>query len=449
MKKIRFLKFGNLTETIFWIIILTAVIFVNISPQIIFVNISSQLVRTLRVQFMLAFSLFFLILVFNRLVAFLPSSKKRNFLKIFVYSLFLTLFFYTFSLKRVGLGVLYLLPVLVSFSLSLSLITQPRALVLILVAMSLFLLGDIYWGAYISAAAELTLPVIFSKVFSLSLLSIFGYYLYRSQQSAAEQASIYSSKLRDANEELNRKTTELEKANERLKELAEIESRFVATVSHELRTPLTAIRNSLKLIEYETKGNNSVDDYLGIIKKNVDRQALMIDNLLDLARIERGYPQGGRSQVDLSKVIGEVVDLLKEEAHKKGIQLSFKSENAPAIVWADQEQIRRVFINLMDNGIKFTPAGGWVEASIVDAGDDIKAIVSDNGPGIAEEHKEKIFEAFVQLEDKDTKSTSKGIGLGLTIVKEITELHKGRVWFESELGKGTRFFVLLPKDLRK
>lgn len=267
---------------------------------------------------------------------------------------------------------------------------------------------------------------------------------------ATEELNILSQNLQKLNEELKLKTEELLRANKRLQELSEVKSRFVATVSHELRTPLTAILNSLKLIEYETKDNKEINEYLSLIKKNVDRQAIMIDNLLDLSKIERGHIEGVRTQVSLNRIVGEVIDLLKEKARDKNIHLLFEAKEDLPLIWADQEQVRRIFINLIDNGIKFTPSGGWVKVSLFDAGENIKAIVADNGPGIPQEEQMRIFEPFVQLEGgKGEGIIKRGIGLGLTIVKEIIDLHKGKIWVEAELGKGSKFFILLPKDLRK
>lgn len=440
MDKDKLLSIGQRVESVFWIIILSVVVFINISPHVIVAG---------RLPWMAALSFFLLILVFNRFMAKRPYSRKKLFLKAFVYVLFATLFLYAFGFEKYNMWIFYFFPVLLSLSLSVSLITHPRASILTLVAISIFLLGDIYWQAHISPeAVQLTFPLVFSKVFSLSLLSIFGYYLYRREMLAIRQANLFSEQTRKLNEQLNSKNQELLAANQRLQELAEVKSRFVATVSHELRTPLTAIRNSLKLIEYEVINNKTVDEYSAIIKKNIDRQAMMIDNLLDLARIERGYMQGARSCVDLNKTVAEAVELLKDNARNKNIRLLFHPKEGLPFIWADQDQMRRIFINLIDNGIKFSPLGGCVEVTLEDGSRHIQVIVADNGPGIPKEDREKIFEAFVQLCEGSGERVRKGIGLGLTIVKEIVDLHKGLVWVESELGRGTKFFITLPKDLR-
>ncbi|MCM8798136.1 MAG: HAMP domain-containing histidine kinase, partial [Candidatus Omnitrophica bacterium] len=341
MGKTNLSKFKKALELILWIIILSGVIFINLSPALL--NIG-------RIQLTAVFSLFLLVFVFNRTITLTRfSPTKKIVLKTFIFLLFLYFVIYLFSFKIYELWIFYLLPVLLALSLSLAIVLQPRALTLALVAISIFLLGDIYWGMHLSATtAGINLPVIFSKVFSLSLLSILGYYLYRREQMATEELNILSQNLQKLNEELKLKTEELLRANKRLQELSEVKSRFVATVSHELRTPLTAILNSLKLIEYETKDNKEINEYLSLIKKNVDRQAIMIDNLLDLSKIERGHIEGVRTQVSLNRIVGEVIDLLKEKARDKNIHLLFEAKEDLPLIWADQEQVRRIFINLLD-----------------------------------------------------------------------------------------------------
>ncbi len=443
MIKEKLYKLRELTESVVWVVIFTTVIFINISPQ---------LIRAERLQFVAIFSFLLFVLVFNRLSSKNITALRKNIIRAVVYLTYIAAIYYALRFQKYSVWIFYVFPLIMAFSLSVTFITQPRTLTLILVGISVFLLGDIYWEARMSIdAVRVVFPLTFSKVFSLSLLSVFGYYLYRSQLIATRQAEIYSQNLKILNQELSTKTDELEKANKRLKDLSEVKSVFVATVSHELRTPLTAIQNSLKLIGYETKDNQAVNDYVGIIKRNIDRQAIMIDNLLDTARIERGSIQGTRTKFELNKLLQEAVDILKIQASGKNVSLNLYPSKDDSSIWGDQEQLRRVFINLADNAIKFTPASGKVEIFLVHEDSNIKVTIADTGCGIRKEEQEKIFDAFIQAEaiQQSNSISKKGIGLGLTIVREIINRHGGKVWVDSEVGKGSRFHVLLPMDLRR
>jgi len=426
-------------ELFIWFIVFSGVILLNLSPQII---------SKTRVSLLVIFSFLIFILTFDRFISLHLKSLKKNFIRLFFFLISLLIVFWILRFQKNSVWVLYFSPLLLAFSLSFSFVTQPGIYSFLLVAISIFLLGDIYWESKLSPQiVQLSFPLFFVKIFSLSLLAIFGYYLYQNQSMIRKAVEEYNKDLKKLNEELRKKSEELEEANKRLKELSEAKSVFVATVSHELRTPLTAILNSLKLIGYEAPDNEKVKEYIEIIKKNIDRQSIMIDNLLETARLERGTFSIRRTNFELNRLLKEVVETMRPQAEGKKIELNFSPLEGDSSLWGEEEQLRRVFINLVDNAIKFTPQGGKVEIVVNRKGEDLEVMVSDNGCGIPKEEQEKIFEPFVQIERG--QSTKRGIGLGLTIVREIVSRHQGRVWVESELNKGSKFFVSLPIDLRK
>ncbi|MGE4357996.1 MAG: sensor histidine kinase [Candidatus Omnitrophota bacterium] len=434
-------KIEDKLELLIWCIIFGGVIFLNLSPQLI------SLERIYLLAILSAVLFFFFS---EHLIPRDISYLKRNVLRFFIFCGYLLLILAILISQKSNLWVFYFFPLLLVFSLSITFVTNPRILVLILIMISLFLLGEAYWESRVPVdnLRRIEFPVPFLRIFILSLLAIFGYYLYRNQLAMRKELEVYNQNLKALNEELQKKTEELKTANKRLQELSEAKSVFVATVSHELRTPLTAILNSLKLIGYETESNDKVKEYMEIIKKNIERQSIMIDNLLDTARIERGTLEMKRTRFELNKLLSEVVDTFRPQATAKKLVFDFFPLEGESFIWGEEEQLRRVFINLVDNAIKFTPEGGQVEVRVIREEENLKVVVADTGCGIPKEEQEKIFEPFVQAL-QENRFSRRGIGLGLTIVKEIVNRHQGRVWVESEVGKGSKFYVLLPIDLRK
>ncbi|MCM8784383.1 MAG: HAMP domain-containing histidine kinase [Candidatus Omnitrophica bacterium] len=435
-------KTAEKIELFIWVLIFGGVIFLNLSPQLV------SLRRIHLLAFLSSLLIFFLAeqFIFKRIA----KPLKRNLLRILSFSSYIAVILFILIFHKNSVWIFYFFPLLLAFSLSLTFVIQPRTFVLLLVMVSLFLLGEIYWEARIPPEnlVRLELPLPFTKIFSLSLLAIFGYYLYRNQVLVRRALEEYNEKLKNLNEELRRKTEELETANKHLQELSEAKSVFVATVSHELRTPLTAILNSLKLIGYETASNEKVKEYMEIIKKNIDRQSIMIDNLLDTARLERGTFEIKRTHFELNALISEVVETMRPQAKSKEITIDFSPLYGDSFLWGEEDGLRRVFINLLDNAIKFTPQGGKIEIFMSQEGANLKVVVADTGCGIPKEEQERIFEPFVQAL-MENKPSRRGIGLGLAIVREVVSRHQGKVWLESEVNRGSKFYILLPIDLRK
>jgi signal transduction histidine kinase/HAMP domain-containing protein len=241
---------------------------------------------------------------------------------------------------------------------------------------------------------------------------------------------------------------QLEVANQRLKELDKLKSDFVSNVSHELRTPLTAVE---VLIDNMLDGitgalNNQQSRYISGIKESADRLARLIDDLLDLSVIEAGRIDLRLTPVPLANLVYTVIDSLRPMAEEKRIGLEAHDIDAKSIAWADRDKITQVLTNLISNAIKFTPAGGEIKVAVDSDGLEwLKTSVSDTGPGVPPEHAANIFDEFYQLRQPGEKKIG-GVGLGLAISKKLVEMHGGKIWVRSELGKGSSFFFTLPRD---
>jgi two-component system phosphate regulon sensor histidine kinase PhoR len=232
----------------------------------------------------------------------------------------------------------------------------------------------------------------------------------------------------------------------RLKELEKIRQDFVANVSHELRTPLTTIKGYAEtLLEGALKEEVAVQ-FVQVIKRHTDRLTKIVEDLLMLSKIESKEFRLNLEPLSLPELINDVLDLVKDAALKKNISIT-KNEISPSLlVEADRDYLEQVLVNLLDNAIKYTPEGGKITIFALqkDQGE-IEVSVQDNGIGIPREDLSRIFERFYRV-DKGRSQELGGTGLGLSIVKHIIQVHRGRVWAESQLGKGSTFYLTLPKN---
>jgi len=242
---------------------------------------------------------------------------------------------------------------------------------------------------------------------------------------------------------------ELSIANEKLKEMDRLKTEFLNIVTHDLRSPLTSIMMySDMLLKDKDKPDilqKFLEKYLKIIKKESMRLNNLINDYLDLAKIEAGFVKFKKESVDIRDIINDTLLVYYGEAKENGINLKStfnKDDNMPTVI-GDDGKIRQTVSNLISNAIKFTPKGGTITASAEKNDDHIEVSVEDTGIGIPKEYHEKVFERFVQVE-KGKERVKKGTGLGLPIVKNIIEHHGGRVWVESEEGKGAKFIFTLP-----
>lgn len=247
--------------------------------------------------------------------------------------------------------------------------------------------------------------------------------------------------------DLMQNSVELERVNEELKRLDNLKSIFISSVSHELRTPLTVIKEFISLI-LEGHGGTLTEDqreYLGIAHKNILRLTNLIDTLLDFSRIESG--KGLRLKFEAVRLIELVEDAsmtLSQQLEEKRIVLENRLDSDLPMVLIDRNRLVEVFINLINNGIKFTPSGGKITIDtkgLTEKRDYLKVVVSDTGIGVPSEDLSRVFDRFYQGQ---SKGISMGTGLGLAITKEIIEGHQGSIHAESRLGSGTSFIFNLP-----
>jgi signal transduction histidine kinase len=225
-----------------------------------------------------------------------------------------------------------------------------------------------------------------------------------------------------------------------------MKSDFVSHVSHELRTPLTAIKGAVDLVLREVAGplTEKQIHYLTRVRSNTQHLAGLINDLLDLAKIESGRIEVKSSRVSLSGLVHEVVEALRPVAAEKVIALEATIREPSILVWADRDKINQVLTNLIGNAIKFTPTQGRVTVSASRNGhESVQVSVSDTGPGVPPDEKEKIFARFYRVAEVNGEN-SKGTGLGLAISKALVELHGGKIWVESEASRGSTFSFTLP-----
>ncbi len=246
-------------------------------------------------------------------------------------------------------------------------------------------------------------------------------------------------------QQLAQKNRELLATLQELKEIDRLKDEFVSTASHELRTPLAVVRENLSLIEDGIMGrtNKKQAELLKVSRLNVDRLASILDNLLDISKIESRSLELKRENVDLAWLASRAIELLQGRMQEKKISISLKVPDKMT-AWVDADQILRVFINLIDNAIKYSDENGMIEVGLRVKAANIQGYVLDKGIGIAKADAAKVFDRFVRLES-DKRGAVKGTGLGLSICEGIIEMHSGRIWVESEQGKGAKFIFSLPR----
>lgn len=230
-------------------------------------------------------------------------------------------------------------------------------------------------------------------------------------------------------------------ANRELKELDELKTRFFTNISHEFRTPLTLILGPL---ENKLAARNTAEEkeQLHLMKRNADRLLELINQLLDLSKLEAGKMNLTVAASDFNAFLTTTISSFGSLSDQKEIQLHVDVPREPFHMPFDKEKCHQIFFNLFSNAFKFTPAGGSISVSASQESGMMKVVVQDSGPGIAEQEMGNIFRRFHQL--ADSKNHQQGTGIGLALVKELVALHNGKVSVTSTLGKGTRFLVELP-----
>ncbi|MCK4859494.1 MAG: GAF domain-containing protein [Candidatus Omnitrophica bacterium] len=282
---------------------------------------------------------------------------------------------------------------------------------------------------------------VFAKQMTVALQNA---HLYERTQQFTQELE---EKINIATGNLARANQDLTKVNERLEDLSNAKSEFVSIVSHELRSPLTSIAGFVNLIlDGETgKINATQKDFLNVINENSQRLITLIEDLLNLSKIETGaLKEIKKESLELSKLIKEVSFSCQAQIEKKKLKIEINLPQEPLPkVEGETNQIIQVLTNLLSKAIKYTPKGGHIFIEVTRIPGYLQTVVRDTGIGISEDNLPHMFEKFYRTDNPKVRELS-GTGLGLTITKSIIEKHGGKIWVESELEKGSKFCFTLP-----
>jgi signal transduction histidine kinase len=218
------------------------------------------------------------------------------------------------------------------------------------------------------------------------------------------------------------------------------------TVAHDLRTPLTRLRGNAEMALQSARSNDEYREALAGCVEEADRVRTMLDALMDLAEAETGTMRLRRDPVRLDEVLHDAVDLYEELSEDKGLTLSLRIDPDVSTITGDRARLRQVFANLLDNAIKYTPPPGRVSVTARQRDDGAEVTVEDTGPGIAPHDRERIWDRLYRADQSRSK---RGLGIGLSLVRAIVEAHRGRAAVESDVGRGSRFIVWLPREWQR
>ena len=250
--------------------------------------------------------------------------------------------------------------------------------------------------------------------------------------------------IRDQNEQIvglvgiGRDITEA-KRQERMK------SEFIATVSHELRTPLASILGAISVLAGKTRDElNSADDLLAVAHRNCHRLVHIVNDILDIEKLEAGKMMYEQEAFDVGALIGQTIEANRGFAHSHGVSLRLETPLEQAFSFGDPNRLGQAITNLVSNAVKFSSAGGEVVLAVACADDHVRISVHDHGSGVPDDYKDRVFEKFVQVDASDARAKG-GTGLGLPIAKEIIQHLGGDIWVEDAPGGGSIFLVELPR----
>ena len=251
--------------------------------------------------------------------------------------------------------------------------------------------------------------------------------------------------------QLERSYEKLIQTYQELERVTKMKSQFIDVVSHELRTPLTVLRGYLDLVESESPAftEPKLAQKMRTIRANADKLYTLVESMLDVSRLEKGTLQINPEPTRIDLLLEEVVEARMHDASEKGQTISLAAEGELPLIMADRRRLRDVFNNVIDNAVKYTQADGKVQVGARDEGKIIHIWIKDNGVGIPLENLGKIFDRFYIVASDDLSHQVDRIGLSLPISKGIIEAHGGRIWVESQVGKGSVFHIDLPKERNK
>jgi signal transduction histidine kinase len=264
----------------------------------------------------------------------------------------------------------------------------------------------------------------------------------------ASQVIEYSRRLEQKSRELQEATDKLQRANLRLRELDRLKDEFVSTVSHELRTPLTSIRSFSEILQDNPELSQSEKQkFLDIVVKETERLTRLINQILNLAKIEAGQADWQMRDLDMVELAREAIDSTSQLFSDKGIVLNADLPKQPVILFGDHDRLMRVLINLLSNAVKFCPAeGGRVAVVLQHQSEGVRCEIIDNGSGIPTGDEEIIFEKFHRTSSVGD-GNPQGTGLGLSISRHIIEYHNGHIWADPSAKVGARFIFFIPFEV--
>jgi signal transduction histidine kinase len=292
----------------------------------------------------------------------------------------------------------------------------------------------------VSVYLKLFIVAMVSVLFIIFVSSFLVIILYNWSKSLEKEVGVKTQELKESNESLR-------SANTKLKELDRLKTEFLSVVSHELKTPLTAMRTSSEFLRESDECDISIRrKMLDIIIRNIDRQSRMVDDLLDISRIESNRMKFHQETMDISKAVRCSLEMLSSNLNDKNMNVLVELPEDLPPVYTDKDKLVQVFVNLLNNAVKFSKNNGNIRISAQDDGDFVRISVSDDGIGMSSDELDKIFDKFYQIDSTSTRKVG-GSGLGLSIVKGIIEGQGGTISATSEPGNGSTFVFTLKKSM--
>lgn len=281
--------------------------------------------------------------------------------------------------------------------------------------------------------------------FSLTLLMAYSVRKEELHARILEENVCLCEEIENQNKKLEHITEHLRHESMRVQKESAHKSEFLANMSHELRTPLNAILGFSELLQDDETLAAKQKEYIGYVLDSGKHLISLIDDILDISKIEAGRTTLDLTRVTLKDIFERSMILVKEKAHRHQLKLSLSVDENAGDIEADERKIKQIIYNLLSNAVKFTPDGGFIGIEAKQTRETICITVWDTGIGIVKENYERIFKPFGQLENVYSRKYS-GTGLGLSITKQLVEMHGGTITVQSELGKGSRFTVTLPVE---
>jgi signal transduction histidine kinase len=300
---------------------------------------------------------------------------------------------------------------------------------------------------------ELFSPIIISGILALALMIVIGILMdrwvsspLRKMKDSARSLAVgtYQAIPVEGPQEIQQLAQSLNEMSKQVRESSQSQRDFVSNVSHELKTPLTSIQGFAQAIMDGTAQTpETLHQAAEVIYKEAGRMNRLVLDLLTLARLEAGTADLQKSGVDLNELLKNVVDKFALQVRQNQVSLMWKEQGLPTII-GDGDRLVQVFTNIIDNALKFTPAGGRITLSAIQKLSQVIISIADTGPGIAPQDQKRIFERFYQVDKSRQGGARRGVGLGLPIARQIILAHGGDIWVESQPGQGSTFMVRLP-----